>query len=124
MSTPIAARAALAHAVAAAAVAVPGVARLSGGAGIEVATLYPGGKVTGVRVSEHGVSVHIVVDRLPLPPLIGKVRAATREALTSLGAEHPVDVVVERLNVEQLPLAAALAAGRSPAAAVAERRGR
>lgn len=107
MTTPIADRAALAHAVAASVAGVPGVARLSGGAGIEAATLYPGGKVTGVKVSDHRVAVHIAADRLPLPALAGEVRAAARAALASLASEHAVDVVIEALDLEQLPLLAA-----------------
>ena len=41
----------LARAVADAVVGVPGVARLSPGTGVEVATLFPGGKVIGLRLS-------------------------------------------------------------------------
>jgi hypothetical protein len=100
VTAPIADRAVLAQAVAAGVAAVPGVARLATGGGTEVATLYPGGKVIGVKVTDSSVAVHIVAARLPLPALIRQVRAAARSALAALGSEHPVDVVVEALNLD------------------------
>jgi hypothetical protein len=121
VTTPTAGRAALAQAVAAGVIRVPGVVRLSAGAGIEVATLYPGGKVVGVKVTDHRVAVHIVADRLPLPVLGNEVRAAARAALVPLGFERPVDVVIEALDLEELPLAAASAGGRPQVCAVRQR---
>ena len=111
MSAPLVERVAVAQAVAAAVAGVPGVARLSGGAGIEAATLYPGGKVTGVKVADHRVAVHLVASQLPLPALVGEVRAAARAALASLGFEHSIDVVVESLDLDQLPPAASAGEG-------------
>lgn len=97
-------RAALARAVAAAVAAVPGVARLSGGAGpVEVATLYPGGKVLGVRVAGGRIAVHVAAARLPLPPLVAEVRAAAERAAAGLGERRPVDVTVEALELDALP---------------------
>jgi hypothetical protein len=82
--------------------AVPGVVRLTPGGPIEVATLYAGGKVVGVRLGDP-VEVHIVVDRLPIPPLAEQVRAAVRTALERSGESHPVEVVVD--DVDQAALA-------------------
>ena len=59
-------RAALAAAVATALARVPGVARLSPGTGVEVATQVAGGKVVGVAVRDDTVVAHLVVDRLDL----------------------------------------------------------
>ena len=99
-------RAVLALAVAGVVTGVAGVARLadrSVPAGVELATHYPGGKVTGVRIVGDTVSVHLVADRLPLPAVAGEARAAAEASLASLGARHRVDVVVEDLEVDELP---------------------
>ena len=99
-------RAVLALAVAGVVTGVAGVARLadrSEPAGVELATHYPGGKVTGVRIVGDTVSVHVVADRLPLPTVAGEARAAAEASLASLGARHRVDVVVEDLEVDELP---------------------
>ena len=96
-------RATLAQAVAAGVLAVPGVARLSGGRGVEAATLYPGGKVVGVVADDQAVRVHIVAGRLPLGPLVQEVRAAVAIILAGLGAARVVDLVVEDLELDQLP---------------------
>jgi hypothetical protein len=124
VTTPPADRAALAQAVAANVAKVPGVARLSAGAGIEVATLYRGGKVTGVKVTDRRVAVHIVAAQLPLLALTGEVRAAAQDALASVGSQLPVDVVVEALDVEQLPQAAASTDSGRPQACMAGQGGR
>ena len=96
-------RATLAQAVAAGVLAVPGVARLSGGRGVEAATLYPGGKVVGVVADEQAVRVHVVAGQLPLAPLVQEVRAAVAIVLAGLGAARVVDLVVEDLELDQLP---------------------
>jgi hypothetical protein len=96
-------RATLAQAVAAAVGAVPGVARLTGGGGVEAATLYPGGKVIGVVVDAHAVTVHVVAGELPLASLITRVQAAVAAVLADLGASQAVDLVVEDLDLPQLP---------------------
>jgi hypothetical protein len=96
-------RATLAQAVAAGVLAVPGVARLSGGRGVEAATLYPGGKVVGVVADDQAVRVHVVAGRLPLGPLVREVRAAVAIVLAGLGAARVVDLVVEDLELDQLP---------------------
>jgi hypothetical protein len=96
-------RATLAQAVAAGVLAVPGVARLSGGRGVEAATLYPGGKVVGVVADDQAVRVHLVAGRLPLGPLIQEIRAAVTIVLVALGAARGVDLVIEDLELDQLP---------------------
>jgi hypothetical protein len=96
-------RATLAQAVAAGVLAVPGVARLSGGRGVEAATLYPGGKLVGVVADDQAVRVHVVAGRLPLGPLVQEVRAAVAIVLAGLGATRVVDLVVEDLELDRLP---------------------
>lgn len=85
----------IAHAVADAATAVPGVARLSPGSGVEVATLYAGGKVIGVRLSGEAVEVHIVANTAPLQPVATEVNLAVRRVLGAAGDNRPVNVVVD-----------------------------
>jgi hypothetical protein len=104
VSTPaLAERAALARAVAAAATAVPGVARLTGGGAVEAATLYPGGKVVGVVLDARAVTVHLVAGELPLAGLVARVRAAVAAVLAEVGATRDVDLVVEDLELPALP---------------------
>lgn len=103
-------RGALARSVAAAAQGVPGVARLTGGRGaVTAATHYPGGTVTGVRLTQEGVWVHIVAGRLPLVPLAEEVHRAVRAALNKAGDARAVELVVEDLDEHALR---ALQAGR------------
>lgn len=81
----------LADAVAAAVRAVPGVVDLHAGTFGEVATYLPGRRVTGVRVRDDGVAVHVVL-RFGVPVLdtAQRVRAAVQVL-----APGPVDVSVE-----------------------------
>jgi hypothetical protein len=85
----------IARAVADAVLAVPGVAGLSPGTGIEVSTQFSGGKVIGVRLSGDEVEVHIVADRGPLPPIANEAAAAARKVLRADGDDRPVVVVVD-----------------------------
>jgi hypothetical protein len=82
--------------------AVPGVTRLTPGGPVEVATLFAGGKVVGVRLGD-AVEVHVAVDRLPIAPLAEQVRAAVRTVLERDGESRPVEVVVDDLEPEALP---------------------
>lgn len=84
----------LAAAVRDAVAAVPGVDEVCAGPTVEVATLYPGGKVSGVLLAADEVEVHVVVDRLPLQPVVRRVREAARAALAAAGDGRPVTVVV------------------------------
>lgn len=88
----------VAHAAADAALAVPGVARLSPGTGVEVSTQYAGGKVIGVRLSGEEAEVQIVADRLPLPPITDQVAAAVATVLAAAGQPKPVTVVVADID--------------------------
>jgi hypothetical protein len=89
----------LARAVADAVTAVPGVARLSPGAGIEVATMFAGGKVVGLRLAGEVVAVHIVADRTPLPAIADGAAQAARRVLSAVGDDREVRVVVEDADV-------------------------
>jgi hypothetical protein len=71
------------------------VARLHPGGGVEVATLFPGGKVIGLRLSGEVVEVHLVADRVPLPPIADEAAAAARRVLNAVGDGRDVRVVVE-----------------------------
>lgn len=92
----------LALAVADAVTSVPGVARLSPGPGVEVATLFAGGKVIGLRLSGATVAVHIVADQGPLKPIAEEVAAAARRVLSAAGDGRPVTVVVEDVEAAAL----------------------
>jgi len=93
----------IAQAVASGVADVAGVARLSPGAGIEAATYFAGGKTVGVVVRQDQVRVHIVLSQLPIAQVTERVREVVQRVLEALGAERPVEVVVEDLEVEQLP---------------------
>lgn len=92
----------VARAVADAALAVPGVAGLSPGKGIEVSTQFSGGKVVGVRLTRDGVTVAIVADRVPLPEIANEVTATVRRVLSATGDDRPVTVVIDDLVPEAL----------------------
>jgi hypothetical protein len=100
--TAVVRRSDLAEAAAHAALDVPGVAGLSAGTGVEVATYYPGGKTLGIRLREDGAEVHIVAGRSPLQPLAEEVAVAVGQVLTAAGASRPVTVVVDDVAPEAL----------------------
>lgn len=64
---------------------------------------YAGGKTLGVVVRQDLVRLHIVVNELPLVGVAERVRDTVQRALRALGAERPVEVVVEDLELDQLP---------------------
>jgi hypothetical protein len=92
----------VAGAAANAALAVPGVARLSPGRGVETSTQFSGGKVVGVRLIGETVTVRIVADRVPLGPLAADVRAAVRTVLSAMGDARPVTVVIDDVALAAL----------------------
>jgi hypothetical protein len=96
-------RAVLAAAVATALARVPGVARLSPGTGVEVATQFAGGKVVGVGVRDDAVVAHLVVDRLPLDQVARAARAAGEAALADLGVARRLDLVIGDVDLDHLP---------------------
>lgn len=95
MSSNRVSRSALAQAVAEAVSAVPGVARLSPGGVVEVATQFAGGKVVGILLTPTAVRVHVVIDRVPVPLVAAAVSQAARRALDRLADSRAVDVVVD-----------------------------
>ena len=92
----------IAQAVADAVRAVPGVAGLSPGTGVEVSTQFSGGKVIGVRLIGDEAEVHIIADRLPLPPIANEAAAAARQVLRAAGDDRPVVVVIDDIAYDAM----------------------
>ncbi len=83
-------------AVSTAALSCPQVARLSGGFAGEVATYLPGRRVSGVRLTDDEVEIHIVSRwGLNLP----EVADAVREAVRPVAGGLRVSVYVEDIEV-------------------------
>jgi hypothetical protein len=91
----------LAKAVRDAVLAVPGVVGLTPGGPVEVATQFAGGKIYGVRLGDE-VEVHVVVGAVPIGPLGEQIQAAVRAVLKRAGADRPVEVVVDDVDVAAL----------------------
>jgi hypothetical protein len=102
-SKPASRRRDLALAVAAAVDSIPGVRRTAGSSAAEVSTLYPGGRVDGVSLDEDLVMVCVVLSRLPIPPVLEEIVAAASAALKAYGDSRSVEVVVDDLDIDQLP---------------------
>ena len=85
------------------AAAVPGVARMAGGRWGEAVTYHRGGRSVGVQVRDGVVSVHVVVDALPIDAVAARVRRAVRSALQEAGYAQRVDVVIEDIEMADLP---------------------
>lgn len=83
--------------IAAAVLACPSVAGLHSGLFGEVATYLPGRRVSGVRITPAGVSVHVVVR---YPATIAQVDFAVRAAVAPHAGWLPVDVTVEDLATD------------------------
>jgi hypothetical protein len=88
---------ALAERVAEATLACPDVLMLSGGMVGEVATYLPGRRVTGVRVSDAVVEVHVVAR---YGPAMDEIGAQVRAALTPFVGERTVAVTIDDLAVD------------------------
>lgn len=84
--------AAQADLVRAAALAVPGVVSLHGGALGEVAVYLPGRRVSGVRLREDRTQVHVVVT---LGAPVRGTAEAVQAAVAAVRPGPPVDVTVE-----------------------------
>ncbi|MDQ6772230.1 MAG: hypothetical protein M3024_04460 [Candidatus Dormibacteraeota bacterium] len=84
-------------------VAGSGGVQLTAGAGVEAATYYAGGKTIGVVVRPDTVRIHIVISELPVARVAERVRETVQRALHELGAERPVEVVVEDVEMDRLP---------------------
>lgn len=98
-----------AAAVEAAALGVPGVVALHGGALGEVAVYLPGRRVSGVRLREDLTEVHVVV------ALGSPVRATADQVQRAVAATRPgrVDVVVEDVRDTRPSASAAATPGRT-----------
>lgn len=84
-----------ADAIAAAALACPGVSGLHGGALNEFAAYLPGRSVAGVRLAEEHVEVHLVARYgTVLPSLAEEVRAA----VLPLAGGRPVEIHIDDIN--------------------------
>jgi len=85
--------------IAAAVLAVPGVAGLHGGLFGEVATYLPGRRIAGIRLSEDRGEVHIIAH------LNGSVLETAEQAqrAASAIAGYPIDVVVDDLASDDDP---------------------
>jgi hypothetical protein len=106
MSRALTPRAQLAAAVAEAVIRVPGVERLSRGSGQEAAVQYAGGKVLGVRITDQQIAVHVLLNRLPLAPVVAMIRSRIDEVVacrTDGGAVPTIDVLVEGVELDHLP---------------------
>lgn len=100
---PVLRREDLARSIADAVTAVPGVAGLtSADSRVEVATLFAGGKVVGLRLGDDTVEIHILVDRPPVQQVANEAVAAARRVLAAVGDERAVRVVVADVVVDAL----------------------
>lgn len=90
----------LAVSVADAVLAVPGVAALHPGFGVEVATLFSGGKVVGVRLSGETVQIYLTADRVPLRPVAEEAATAAGRVLAAAGDPRPVEIVVADVTTD------------------------
>lgn len=84
--------AALADTVAGIARAVPGVAGLHPGMFGEVATYLPGRRVTGIRILDDRIDVHVTI---AVGAPVRETAALVREAVGAAAAGAPVNVTVE-----------------------------
>jgi uncharacterized alkaline shock family protein YloU len=83
---------AAADSIAAATTSCPSVARMSAGDLREVVTYLPGRRVEGVRMTDDGVEVHVVVRwDVSLPAAADEIR----EALTPVVGDLPVSVFID-----------------------------
>lgn len=87
----------LAERLAEATLACPDVVGLSGGTPGEVATYLPGRRVTGVRVRDSVVEVHVVAR---YGPPMDEIGAQVRAALTPLVGDRTVAVTIDDLAVD------------------------
>ena len=87
----------LADSLAEATLACPDVVALSGGLVCEVATYLPGRRVTGVRVRDAVVDVHVVAR---YGPTMDEIGAQVRAALMPLVGDRVVAVTIDDLAVD------------------------
>lgn len=92
----------LARSIAEAVAAVPGVAGLHPGFGVEVATLFSGGKVIGLRLGGERVELYITAGSADLQTVAHDAARAAARVLAAVGDRRPVDVVVADVLTEAL----------------------
>jgi hypothetical protein len=73
-----------------------------GGSGVEVATQYPGGWVSGVRLGDDRIEIHIVAECPAVARVAADVHDAARQVLGAIGDHRAVAVVVDDLDVASL----------------------
>lgn len=96
-STPVDPPAADPDLIAAAVLACPTVAGLSGGIAGEVATYLPGRRVTGLRIDDATVTVHVVGR---YGPTMTEISNQVTRAVTVLAGGRRVGVVIEDLQLD------------------------
>ncbi len=84
----------------AAAVDATGGVRRSGGAGVEVATQYRGGRVQGVRIGDGEIIVHVTAEQLDVRRVGDDVRAAVGQVLTGADADRRIVVCVDDIDLD------------------------
>ena len=87
-----------ADAIAAAVLACPLVAALSGGRAGEIASYLPGRRVTGVRIGDGTVTVHVVA---VYGPSCAEIAAQVRQAVQGVVGALPVVVGIDDLDLDQ-----------------------
>ena len=87
-----------ADAVATAVLACPSVVSLSGGRAGEIASYLPGRRVTGVRIDEGAVTVHVVA---AYGPTCGQIADQVRQAVQAVVAGLPVVVGIDDLDLDR-----------------------
>lgn len=96
---------ALAQAVRAAVLAVPGVLGISPGVGYVEATYGRGKQVEGVGVrTEHGrivTNVHLIIAETPIPALARRARATIRRTIEGTSAElvGPINLYIDDMQL-------------------------
>ncbi len=89
--------------LAAAVMASPLVAGLHGGAFGEVATYLPGRQITGIRITDSDLEVHVVGR---FPATAAEIAAQVRAAAAPWGRGLPINVTIADLAVPGRPVAA------------------
>jgi hypothetical protein len=105
------------NAIAVAVLACRTVAGLSGGIAGEVATYQPGRRVTGVRIDDATVTVHVVGR---YGPSMTEISTDVTRAVTPLAGGRQVGVVIEDLALPEEPIISGggpVGPGPGPAAA-------
>ena len=95
--TPVQPSAADPDLIAAAVLSCPTVAGLSGGVAGEVATYLPGRRVTGLRIDDATVTVHVVGR---YGPTMTEISNQVTRAVTPLAGGRQVGVVIEDLQLD------------------------